>query len=277
MAPSGIQLNTSFNVNCVVWLCGLTDAEQGPSGRMVEDLQVLGRLPVPVQRYDVHTPDELLEAIEALRVVAVAEHRRPVLHLDMHGSKTLGLKVRGSFLDWEALGQALRRLNVATQNNLVVVGGACHALFAIRAVDLHSPTPFFALLAPEEEVLSGFLEGKIVPFYETLFKGGSLDAAYEQLGPPFKYEHCERLLAIVLARYIKAGLKGRNLQERRERLLTEVFQGSGFRAPEALKQARAVLKHGLRPTQDLLTRYASTFLCGRPCSFGIDDLINLVT
>ncbi len=277
MADAGLQLNSSFGVNCVIWLCGLHEAEQGPTRRMVEDLQGHGRFPVPVRRYDVHTPDELLEALDAIRERADSGNR-PVLHLDMHGHKTLGLKVCDAFLDWEALGQALRPLNVVTRNNLVVLGGACHALFAIRSVDIHSATPFFALLAPEEEVLSGFLEERVVPFYEELFRqGGSLDTAYERLGPPFRYEHCEKLLFIVLARYIKSGLKGKNLQERRERLLTEVFQGRGDSAPESLRQAREVLRGGLRPTQDLVDRYASAFLCGRPCSFGIAELLEMVT
>lgn len=275
MTGQGLELNTSFGVNCVVWLCGLPKEEHGPTRRMLEDLQGHGRLPVPVHRYDVFSADELLEAIGALCKVAQAGSR-PVLHLDMHGSKAKGLKVGSDFIGWEALGQSLRELNIATKNNLVVVGGACHALFAIRSVDIHSATPFFALLAPEEEVQSGFLEDRIVPFYEELFKAGSLDEAFRRLGPPFKYEHCEKLLSIVLARYIKAGLKGKNLEERRERLLTEVFQGRGDSAPEALKQARQVLKGGLRPNQELVDRYAATFLCGRPCSFGIDQLLKLV-
>ncbi len=276
MQKAGLQLDTSFGANCIIWLCGMLDEEKGPTGRIVEDLQTLGRLPVPVRRYDVHAPEGLLAELDALRTAVGTRNIRPILHLDSHGSKELGLKVGGDFLDWEILGLALRELNVAMGNNLLVVGGACHALFTIRSVDFHSASPFFSLFAPEEEVTSGFLEDRVVPFYEELFAAGSLEAAYEKLGPPFMYEHCEKLLAVVLLRHIKAGLLGKNLKERRERLLTEIFQGRGDSAPEALKAARAFLKGGMRPTQDLVDRYASTFLCGRPCSFDVDQLLALL-
>jgi len=277
MSGPGLQLNTAFAVNSVVWLCGMPEAERGPTRRMVEDLQGVGRLPVPVRRYDLGGPGDLLDAISALCQVA-RDGARPVLHLDMHGDKKLGLQVINGFVDWETLGQALRHLNLATNNNLVVVGGACHALSAIRSVDIRSATPFFALLAPDEVVKSGFLEERVVPFYEELFReAGSLDTAYRKLGLPFKYFHCEQLLARVLARHIKDGLQGKSLQERRERLLTEIFQGRGGDAQNALRQARAFLKGNLQPTQNLVDRYAAVFLCGRPCSFGIGDLLALVT
>ncbi len=47
--------------------------------------------------------------------------------------------------------------------------------------------------------------------------------------------------------------------------------------PEALKLARAKIKSGLKPSQDLVDRYAGRFLCNRPCSFSIEDLLNMVS
>jgi hypothetical protein len=271
-----LQLNSSFAANSLYWFCGLNPAEQGPTSRIVGDLQGVGRLPVAVCRLDLSDPPELLAALKALTDSALSQGVRPILHLDMHGDKDAGLMIGSRFLDWETLGHAIRDLNAATGNKLLVVGGACYALSAISTIDLHRSTPFFALLAPEGEVQIGLLEDRIVRFYSELFETGSLDQAFEHLGEPFRYIHCEKVLFIVLARYLKQGLMGSALSERRERLLTEVFLAGADKSPEALRQARASIKAGLKPTQDLVNRYAGPFLCNRPCSFTIDDLLELV-
>jgi competence protein ComEC len=52
----------------------------------------------------------------------------------------------------------------------------------------------------------------------------------------------------------------------------ELRAGQRWRPTARLRQP-----HGsLRPTQDLVNRYATTFLCGRPCSFGIVELLEIV-
>lgn len=270
--------DSSFGTNAIFWLCGLPEDERGPTRRIVEDLQVQGRLPIPVRQVDLNSPDDLTIAIQCLCSMAAREGGiRPIVHLDMHGSPSDGIKAGNGFLDWESLGNALRDLNSTTGNKLLVVGGACHSLSTIRSLDIHSASPFYALIAPEGEVLTGVLEEKVVPFYETLFKTGSLDQAVAQLGQPFRYVHCKKVLFIILARYIKNGLKGRTLEERRERLLTEVFLGHEDKTPDAIRRARAAIKDGLKPTQDLVNRYAGPFLCNRPCGFSIEDLLNMVS
>lgn len=270
--------DSSFGANALYWLRGLAEDERGPTRRMVEDLQGHDRLPIPVIQINLHSPDEMILALQDLRNMAACNGGvRPIVHLDMHGSPSEGIKVGTGFLDWETLGNALRDLNIATGNKLLVVGGVCHSLSTIRSLDLHSASPFYTLIALEGEVLTGVLEDRVVPFYDTLFKTASLDQAVAQLGELFRYVHCEKVLFTVLARYIKKGLKGRTLEERRERLLTEVFLGNGDEMPDALKLARAKIKSGLKPSQDLVDRYAGRFLCNRPCSFSIEDLLNMVS
>jgi hypothetical protein len=50
MAPTAFQLNTSFHVNNLVWLCGLSEAEQGPTRR--KTFRVMGGY---LSRFDVWT------------------------------------------------------------------------------------------------------------------------------------------------------------------------------------------------------------------------------
>ena len=94
-----LQLDSSFGVSVLYWLCGLTADEQGPTRRMVEDLQGFGRLPIPVKRLDLCEPAELIEALSELCVKARSEVLLPIVHLDMHGSLAQG---RGCILDRRA-------------------------------------------------------------------------------------------------------------------------------------------------------------------------------
>jgi len=144
-------------------------------------------------------------------------------------------------------------------------------------IKLHQATPFFLLLAPEEEVKTGFLEKNIAVFYRELFESGSIDGAYSRyLSDEFKYFHCEKMLFIVIARYIKEGCKGKTAQERREHLLTEVFSQGMENTTNNLKDIRKKIKDGIRPDQALLDRYARTFLINRACSFNMNQLLDVL-
>lgn len=118
------------------------------------------------------------------------------------------------------------------------------------------------------------MEDNLPAFFDRLFTHGSLDDAYSRhLSEAFKYFHCEEMLFIVVARYIKAACKGKPAAVRRERLMTEVFV-QGMQNTQANRKAiRAKLKTGLKPNQALLDRYTRTFLVGRSCSFTMDRLL----
>lgn len=107
-----------------------------------------------------------------------------------------------------------------------------------------------------------------------MFTYGNLDDAYTRhLSEAFRYFHCEKMLFIVVARYIDAACRGKPLTERRERLMTEVFM-QGMKNTQVNRRAiRAKLKKGLKPNQALLDRYAKTFLVGRSCSFTMEQLL----
>ena len=200
---------------------------------------------------------------------------RPLIHFDTHGNKDAGIYVDGedTFADWNTLTEKLQAINIHTKNNLAVVCATCFGLHAIKPISLQSAAPFFLLLAPEENVKVGFLEANVPNFYRELFERGSIDAAYSRhLSDKFKYFHCEKMLFIVIARYLKEQSKGKGGAARRERLITEIFSQGMEKTPDNLKRVRKMLKDGLRPDQSLLDRYAGRFLIGRQCSFSIADL-----
>lgn len=275
-----MQLDSSFSCNSVVWIASLPAAELGPSRRMTEEVEALsGRLGFHFSRMDVKRRSELVEVLNDVNHRAREHGLRPILVLDAHGSRGAGLVLSepAEAMPWTELGALLQRINVSTLNNLCVIGAACFSLRAIAPVKLDQAAPFFVLLAPEQEASVGFLEDNVPAFFDRLFTHGSLDDAYSRhLSETFRYFHCEKMLFIVVARYIKAACKGRPVAERRERLMTEVFM-QGMENTQANRRAiRAKLKAGLRPDQALLDRYAQAFLVGRSCSFTMEQLLALL-
>lgn len=275
-----MQLDTGFSCNSVIWLTSLPDSELGPTRRMVEDMESLkAETSIGFQHIQVTSAAHLKSLLEELAFHASEHGMRPLLHFDMHGNKDDGLHISQSseYVSWNELYNNLQALNQATRNNLVVIGAACFGLRSIMPIKLDKPAPFFVLLAPEKEVCVGFLEDNVLCFYRELFASGSLDAAYSRyLSDEFKYFHCEKMLFIVVAKYIKAACKGKSAQERRERLLTEVFSQGMEKTEDNLSSVRKKIKEGLKPDQALLDRYAKTFLVGRTCSFNMQQLLEFL-
>lgn len=275
-----MQLDSGFSCNSVIWLSSLPDSELGPARRMVEDMEKLkAEISIGFQHIQVTSAIHLKNLLEELALHASEHGMRPLLHFDMHGSKEEGLYISQSseYIAWNELYANLQVLNKASGNNLVVIGAACFGLRSIMPIKLDKPAPFFVLLAPEEEVCVGFLEDNAVRFYRDLFASGSLDTAYSRnLSDEFKYFHCEKMLFIVVAKYIRARCKGKSAQERREQLLTDVFSQGMDKTEANLKLVRKKIKEGLKPDQSLLDRYAKTFLIGRTCSFNMQQLLEFL-
>lgn len=271
-----MRLDTSFACNTVIWISSVSEVEMGPTNRMAEDLDgICNKYNIAFKRKDVTTRVELISLLQDLEVRTREHGVRPILVFDMHGSEVSGLHLRqtGECLEWKEVGKLLRDINISAGNNLCVIGAACFSLRAITPTKLDQAAPFFVLLAPETEVNVGFLEENIPPFFDHLFSSGGLDEAYSRyLSDEFKYFHCEKMLFIVIAKYVKSACMGKSVAKRREYLLTEIFMQGLERTPENIRDIRAKLKNGLRPTQALLDRYSQTFLVGRSCSFTMDQL-----
>lgn len=275
-----MQLDTGFSCNSVIWLTSLPDNELGPTRRMVEDMETLkAEIAVGFQHIQLTSAEHLKKLLGELTLHASEHGMRPLLNFDMHGSKDDGLYISqtSEYVSWSELSECLQKLNRETANNLVVVGAACFGLRAIMPIKLDKPAPFYVLLAPEEKVSFGFLEDNLIKFYRELFSSGCLDTAYSRnLSDNFRYFHCEKMLFIVVAKYIKAACKGKTAQERRERLLTEVFSQGMEKTDENLNSVRKKIKEGIKPDQALLDRYARVFLMNRTCSFNMGQLLDFL-
>jgi hypothetical protein len=270
-----LTATTGFSINSVFWLRSLSDSEQGPTRRVLEDLEpFFAQIGVPFQLRDVKTPGELYAALQSLANSMV----KPIVQLDMHGTRE-GLVFVGSgeVSPWREVVPRLRAINVASGANLCVVAGVCFAFYAISEASIIQASPVNVLIAPDTEVQTGKLEDGLAGFYRSLFTDGSISAAFEKsLGLPFKVFHAERFLVIAICKYILNHCKGKGVEERRERLLTELLTAGKFAEKPDLSQLRKQIKGGIRPDQDTINRFANTFLLGRPCPFTIDQLLNEV-
>ncbi|MCH8618019.1 hypothetical protein [Undibacterium sp. TS12] len=275
-----ILLNSRFSCNSVIWISSLPNAEMSPTNRMVETMAAHSReLGFLFQHFSVSRIAKLWDLLDEISIHARDYSLKPIVHFDTHGHKDAGIYVdgEGAYADWNTLAEKLRAININTKNNLAVVGATCFGLQAIKPISIQTEVPFFLLLAPEDDVTVGFLEDNVPNFYRTLFELGDIDEAqFRHLSKKFKYFHCEKMLFIVIARYLKEQCKGKGGAERRERLITEIFSQGMEKTPDNLKLIRKKLKEGLRPDQGLLDRFTGIFLIGRPCSFSMEDLENFI-
>lgn len=201
----------------------------------------------------------------------------------MHGDLSRGVRLAasGEFLSWPDLVAGLRKINVATGNNLCVVSGACFSMNAVWEVTLSEPCPFFILIAPGKEVSSGFLEDRTPAFYKAAFESLEIVAAHEKhLAPNLALHHCERMLAYGLANYVRNFCIGANGSRRREQVLTKAITAGLANNRQDRRRIRRAAKTWTRPNPAMVDRFtrrfASTYLMGKPMGFDIGDVMNLV-
>jgi hypothetical protein len=275
-----LQLSAVLNVNSLIWISSLAPNEQGTTHRVHDDLQpYFLSIGLPFKSVEPKTANDLLACLEAIEKRA-KEGLRPIIHFDTHGSAERGLyiAVSGEFVPWGRLVEKLRRINIATKNNLCVVSAACFSMQTINSIHIGQPTPFFALIAPQQTVSFGFIEQNTVNFYEKVFGGLDVVAAYEKyFAPQLTLYHCEKLLGIAFAKYIRASCMGRGLKERRERLVTDVFAGGRLsNNRQNRRMVRKKVKELVRPNQALIDRYVKSFLIGKKVPFDIKRIMDFV-
>jgi hypothetical protein len=279
LPSGGFSISERIQINRIVWIRSLPECEHGPSNRMVEDLMALEPTGgIQVELFSPQTVEECLSLIEEMSLRA-REGLRPLIHFDCHGSE-YGLALEnGETLDWDTLAAALRTLNVETRNNLICVLAACFGLNFGKVLSLSKPTPWYIMIAPEEQILIGDLEQKTRPFYESLLTTGSITRAFQtKLEPQMQMFNCQVLFAKGIAVYVKNHASGKALQERREKLLTQVMASRRASSrPIPLRVARSLVKTGLKPGQKVIDHFAPRFLIGRRPAVDYKDIQRIVS
>lgn len=273
-----LHLSSGLTVNSLVWISSLEPSEKGTTDRVHDDLQpYFASIGLPFHAVEPKSASELLAGLDAIAKRARGG-LRPMIHFDTHGSKINGLYIAASreSVPWQQLVERLRPINVATGNNLCVVSAACFGLHAIMAINIGSPAPFFALVAPENSVSFGFVEQRTVPFYEAVFNGLDVVSAHERyLTPNFKLFLCEKMLLVGLTKYVRNYCIGKGRKKRIEELLTQAVAGGLPNTPENRRIARRTAKKHIRPDQAMIDRYMQTFLIGKKVNVTIKQIVDL--
>jgi hypothetical protein len=270
-----LEASSGFSTNSVFWLRSLSETEQGPTRRVLEDLEPFFKeLDLPFQLIDVNTAADLYMVLDKIATLPV----KPISQLDMHGAKQgLVLAKSAEIAPWDEIIPRLRDININSSANLCVVAGVCFAYYALTQVSISLASPVKILVAPDREVSVGILEDGLGSFYKALFRGLDISEAQARyLADPFKIFHAEKFFVITLCRYTRDLCKVKGGAVRRERLLTEVLLDGRTRDSRLLREIRKQIKEGTKPSQELVDRYARAFLIDRPCPFSIDQLVEEV-
>jgi hypothetical protein len=276
-----LTISETLDVNAIFWVRSLPDEELGLTRRITDELTNLSnRGGWDFFEKVVENRNDLLEALAELARNAEAG-LRPIIHFDAHGSKDDGLFLTPSeeFLGWEELADALRAINIATQNNLICVFATCFAYYFNFQVELKKPTPSYLIMAPAEEIRVGFLEDQTALFYTMAFESGNLTEAFRlTLGAHMTLYHCQGIFAKALSRYVRSFCQGKAKQARQERLLSRFLTENDINdpSPEDLKKVRQLVKTSIKPSQKIIDYYAPKFLICREPAFCYEDLEKLV-
>jgi hypothetical protein len=263
-------------VNSIIWITSLRDFEQGVTRRVLDEIEPFFQWrKVNFVLFEPESADHLRSFLDQVGKEAHENGLRPIIHIDTHGGKDTGIHIvrSGEDVSWQEITDRFKRINVATENNLCVVSLACYGFHIVSEMSISDKTPFYILAAPENAVSGGFVETTCPEFYRYVFTHLDIMGAYRRVfGNTLKIMHCEEVLLIVMAKYVRAGTIGKAKQERVEALISTVVNDIGPVDSETLKAMRKTAKEGIKPTQELLDRYVGSFLMGRPVAYDIEKV-----
>ena len=117
-------------------------------------------------------------AKEFSEILTTLEHEAkggevPLLHVETHGTKELGLEFENSSdLSWDDLAKHLRALNVATRFNLLALFSACWGGYFLGKMSAIHQAPCYAMVGPSDKLWPDEIYAGFTAFYRVFLKGG---------------------------------------------------------------------------------------------------------
>ncbi len=273
-----VTISSHAEINSVYWITSLEPDKQGTTRRIHEDLAPFFQSSsVFFKTFQPQSAIELNDLLDRVALEAI-NGRKPIIHLDTHGSKDdeILISASGEFINWRDICAKLQKINVATGNNLCVVSAACFGSSLAKEISIAEPCPFFLMIAPDDIVTFGFMEAATVAFYKAAFEHLDIVSAYDQyFRPGLSLFHSEVILALALARYFRDQCMGAEGRKRREKLVTLAVASGVPNTRHNRRLIRSRSKSVTRPNKEVVDRYASNFLHGKR-NFEFNDLIKIV-
>ena len=273
-----VSVETELGFNSLIWISSLPPAEQWDAAHHVAEVEYVVRRKkvIWIQKNVSSSCDFELVISEIVQDIR-ERGLKPIIHLDMHGSEHNGLAFEpsGEFYPWQKAFRQFQSVNKELNNNLLVVSAVCFGMKLITPIELQTPTPFHVLLAPNEKVTLHELFRNVPDFYSAIFSGESIDQARNVL-PSMDYFHCEKLLAVTLARVVKHTRSEPDRAKRIQRLISEAratYPNSQMSDQELNEYFEREIALSLGP--HFIERHAKTFLMGSTPQFTWEDLERL--
>jgi hypothetical protein len=114
---------------------------------------------------------QLSEYIDRLTLAADKNGIVPILQIEAHGSDDRkGLVLRsGELVTWQELETRCRKLNIATQGNLILVMATCFGAYSSAIFSFKDRAPFWAVVGPMTEISSDQLLSSFSRLYTYLY------------------------------------------------------------------------------------------------------------
>jgi hypothetical protein len=165
---------SSLKFNKVIFIESLNSNELKTGKSLAEDLEYIkieNNLPIPIEYFDISNSSEFLYCLRELTEETKKNNIFPVLQIDAHGSDNPhGLVMRsGDLIEWLYLEDQLRKLNVASKGNLLLVTASCFGQFANMSVAIQNRAPFWAVVGAMEIIQVHDIQRTLRLFYSSLF------------------------------------------------------------------------------------------------------------
>ena len=202
--------HTQFTANAICILDAVPAEELQTGRNLHEELRDLSppeSTLIKSNRFQCHNLTEINDALNVIINLSQHNSLMPIVHYEGHGTSDGLFLPSAETLEYEALTEKLRTINIATSNNLVAVFAGCETAYCLTKTKIDRPCPYFFLLAPEGAVKSSdtdcFLE-----FYRSLLVAGKLSIALDKFNdslPSSKYLSIfsEGLFALAAEGYYK--------------------------------------------------------------------------
>ena len=137
-------------------------------------------------------PIEIYDALDwgkAIDKICGDACQKPLVHIEMHGDEEKGLELRmGDFIPWQKVIEDLTRINVISQNNLIVTMAVCYSTMIAYAISMiKNPAPYLFSVTTSKRVLGKDSYQLFTIFYKELIETKELYAALKNV----EYNHPE--------------------------------------------------------------------------------------
>ncbi|MCQ2046827.1 Uncharacterised protein [Stutzerimonas stutzeri] len=261
---SDLVFREVFHNNLIIVVNAIPEGQLQSAKRVAENIQdhlCATQLSGSCFYEQISTANQLRNIFSSLEYYCAEKGAYPVLHIEAHGLKGVGLDIFGEIVTWKELHSLSQKVNILAQNNFGLVLAGCYGNEITKLVEVGAPCPFRFVLGPSSEVKAGVIEDQTTRFYKDIISTGDLNSALSHVEEQFIYFMSSRFFLIEMSSFFARHAAGRHQRELRERMLTTILEGwpnNKF----TRKAARYKIKEMLKNPEEFIMGSMETFLHG---------------